>query len=310
LKRLIIFAAMAAVMLTAAIFVSCQKEEQAKPENNGVLQKISDFKADVKGGNNAKSEETISIDEAVWIVEATLNYDYCISLEPEAYENIENVLSDSVVIDFETSSNTVSYSEAIEAYSSFNAAMASYFAKADFNWKKYQIADVEYKNGKLVCRFNLFVKNDNKANPVTYNLNFDWRTGTCDSGRCDGTHPEDNAQTVLNASLNYYKDMLPGYFLTDITEGIVCHPNQSFYGSDTLLYNSLGTVLFPCIYSPQMFELFNNACLLRSRYIPPTGWAISHIEYLIYRNTSTYQGLYWHWSKYTIFIGFKNYSKT
>lgn len=206
----------------------------------------------------------------------------------------------------------IAYQETMSAYSYFENYMADYSQKLGYNWTKYDVADIEFRDGKLICKFNLLVKNEEKAHPLTYNLNFDWKTGAggCDAGRCDGTHPEDNAQTVLTKVLNDKTGVInPGYFLTDITLGIQFYPPHNLsLGADTLLCDFYTFDESPCIYSPEMYNLYNQAKILISRYSPPENWAISRVEYKIHKTFLPNEE--WRfWTHFEIRIGKITYSK-
>ncbi len=293
-----------------AIFAtfSCDEEKDLMPTENtpdvSVLEKILAFKADVD--SPTKSNDEVSVDDAVWIVEATLNYTHCITEEASVYENAD-IIMDSITIDFATANGSTSYQSAIDAYVSMNDYLISYASKLDYTTKKYGVADVEYKDGMMKCYFNVFVKNEEKIpqGPLA-DLYYDWKTGAgeCDGGRCDGTHPEKNLMTVLETCLNYVQ-IQPNYYLTDIHTGLECFADQYPLGSDTLLLDTLSAEFSLCIESLKVRELYDNARILNSRYEVPENWAVARYQYDILRRAEGSLSRFF--TYYFIKIGKTNY---
>lgn len=264
-------------------FMSCNKENELQPtektEDQIVLHKILDFKNSVENPDNLKSEQTMSIDSAVWYIEAALNYTYCMTENPEMYENAE-IITDSIVIDLNVENNDVAYQSVIYSYESFNIFLNQNLENQDYSWKKYYVTDIEYKNNKLACKYLLYVKNMTKAGVPISLLDYDWKTGAggCDAGTCDGQYLNWDAGKALTSVLN--KVVAIQSFYTDIHPGIQYLPDvYPLNGSDTLLYFELFPYYFPCIYENTMNELYTNATILEARYTKPAGYSKMYSKY-------------------------------
>lgn len=299
-----------AVIITALMTItSCNKTElqsvQTQNEDATVLQRILDFKADVENPNNLKSNEMISVEDAVWLVEAALNYSYCIVEDVEMYENAE-IIIDSVSFDFVINNNAANYQKTIDAYLDFEKHLQKYSENIDFQWKKYFMVDVEMNEGKIECLFVLYLKNYTKGGILFPDLEYDWHTGagSCDVGRCDGSHPEKNAEIILTNYLNYENFIVGGgAFLINIGYNAAI---TSFQNS--LLYDEI-CPFSPCIESNEMQSLFNNAKIVKASYACPNGWAISHVWYDIGHENAP-NGLFHYYTNFNIYTGEIVYSST
>ncbi len=131
--------------------VSCNKDQelvQTEPQIDQTELKILAFKSKVESPVNPKSEETISVDSAIWYIEALLNYSYC------EVNSAEVVKIDSVFVTIPTSSNgDFNINNVVEAYYQFNTDLNEMI---DHN--KMRITDISY------------VENDSKANTTTLKL--------------------------------------------------------------------------------------------------------------------------------------------
>ena len=88
------------LIIAGGIFgVGCEKDtEQLKTDDDAVLERILDFKEDAEKPNNLKSggEDYISVEDAVWVVEAALNYTYCVVSEEQAEAGANEQIIDSL----------------------------------------------------------------------------------------------------------------------------------------------------------------------------------------------------------------------
>ncbi len=271
------------------MFASCTKNESdlaaVQETVDPTSQKILAFKAKVESGE--KSAETMSLDSAVWYVEAALNFTYCMVLPEDNFTNSQ-IISDSLKIDFSGDNSRVSFADVALAYSNMSEMMTTYSSNLDFSWKKFYSADVKFKNNQLVCYFDIAVKenitNEKVDNFNIYgNLDYDWHCGAggCLMGRCDGTHMTQSMATVFSTYLTWSKGLPSWGYYTDIqqTDAWDTDVNVNF-GSDTLLFRG-NYETSPCIVSEEMNYWYNRANILQKRYAPPTGRAVATIKYFV-----------------------------
>jgi len=316
MKNFLNYKTILAIFFVAVVLFSCKKQEVevGLTEDQKVEQRILDFKKNVENPSNLKSDETISVDDAVWLVEAALNYSYCITVEPEAYENCE-IIIDSVEFDFLVNENLISLNNTVNIYNDFENYFIQYSNNLDFTFKKYNIADIDVKENKIVCKFILFVKNLTKAQIGPQSaLNNDWKTGAggCDGGTCDGTIEEGSVQTVLNACLNDKSNIVkPDYYLTDIKSGLSSSYHSDPFNVHHMLLDTIVSEYSPCITSEEMYKLFNNArTIVNTIYTPPTGWRKAYCDYFIYRSDSYYYPNIYYTTDFNLYIGLAHSVRT
>jgi len=142
-----VFLKILSVLFLSLVLFSCNKENELKPEatndDAAVLQRILDFKADVTNPSNLKTGEFVSVEDAVWLVEAALNYDYYIQPKEDAYENM---LTDSLFVPFESTENKILYSEVINLYTNLSCDLNNKLSAFDFAKKSIGMVDVEFIN--------------------------------------------------------------------------------------------------------------------------------------------------------------------
>ncbi len=149
MKKIIKLSIIAAVAFFIAF--SCTKENQLSEENqeNNIVdqeisaadkqtqQKILDFKKRVK--NNEKAGGEISAGEALWCIEAALNYTFCMdagpAVDPETDTNsIQFTLNDNGQVEF---------SDVAIAYITLAGNMANRQAQLEANEREFKIVDVK-----------------------------------------------------------------------------------------------------------------------------------------------------------------------
>ena len=142
-----------AILFAIVMMFSCNKESELKPvemtQDEIVLQRILDFKDNVENPSNLKSGEMISIDSAVWYVEAALNYTYCISEEPVIEFN--DVYTDSIVLVYEIENNEIEYYHAITLYNEIYNSLEDKSNSLDLEQKSIRMTDVEFTENKINC---------------------------------------------------------------------------------------------------------------------------------------------------------------
>ncbi len=172
------------MLVISIVFTACKKDDTLTEEKviDPTVQKILNFKEKMKSGD--KSGETMSIDSAVWYIEALANYEYCILTEERENADLNAITVDSMFIDAETSSNKINYNEIAKTYLTVETTIISAFEELDYALKFYDLVDIEFANNEFKVYY-AFVYNTNPEKsypPITEG----WYYGQ-DLGDCDGT---------------------------------------------------------------------------------------------------------------------------
>lgn len=272
------------ILLSVIMFNSCQKEniEITKGENfkNDTEERILKFKEKINSGN--KSDELISVDSAVWYIEAALNYTYCI-VEDETFFEESDFFADSVKVSIVVNDNSVNFSNVSSVYNELFQVIEN---NINSNTKKAYLIDIEYKDEKISCKYNFAVKNSAKVVIIDWypDLNYDWHSGagTCyeNMGRCDYTYPDKSAATIWSKYITCSKGVPVNAYYTDIQKGIwYKNPNNNTTPElDTMLFKGYFESV-PCIVSDDMNKYFNRGKVIANRYVPPQGWGVPKVEY-------------------------------
>ena len=284
-------------------FTACEKDNLSNitenQDNDNTEQRILEFKKKVESAN--KSDEIISIDSAVWFIEAALNYTYCI-LEDETIFEESIAFTDSAKIDIIVDDNSVNFSNIAIIYNEFLQVIAN---TIEDDIKKVYLVDIEFKDDTISCKYDFVVKSSNKGFPINIftDLNYDWHSGAAcyvNMGRCDGTYPEKSAATVWSKCITWSKGIPFNAFFTDIQKG------KWYYNPNNNTTPELDTMLFkgyfetpPCITSDDMYKYYYRGKTIANRYIPPTGWGVPKVEYI-----TQYSGIPgWQWTILKVFKG-------
>ena len=201
-KFLIIF------IIAAVAFTSCQKEEAITESktNDPVLERILDFKKDVENPNY-KSGEYIDVEDAVWLVEAALNYSYCV-LEEETI--LENNQKDSISFDINLNNNKLLFNDVRNIYLQLN----QYTEQLNVDNKTYLI-DIFFKDNKIEAR--ILFGEENMQKSTTWN----GFTEPCHFMLADGL--------IENAVNNHIIFTTPFGFFTDVETTVEKEPGMCSY---------------------------------------------------------------------------------
>ncbi len=129
------------IFVTLITFSSCNKEAELETTNDEVLERILDFKEKVENPNQQKSGEEISVEDAVWLVEAALNYSYCMTELSDSLLN--QFVVDSLSLEINISNGEVFYSDVINSYIDISYEITDVLNSYNANLKKITLADVE-----------------------------------------------------------------------------------------------------------------------------------------------------------------------
>jgi hypothetical protein len=257
------------------MFAACSKKSDLSvPKTaDSTSQKILNFKAKIETGN--KSYETMSVDSAVWYVEAALNFTYCMAESQEDYQGAE-LISDSLKIDFPATGNSpVLFSDVAAAYNNMKNGFDTYSANLNFPWKKFYVADVYFKKQQLVCKFSVAVKESTGHGKVNINdVYLDWHTGAASQmGRCDYTRMTESMATVFTSLLTWKHSGRPanGYYTDIEVRQAWCNDSQN---PDAMLFSGdFPPNTSPCISGMDVYNWYIWANMLDNTYTPPAGWA-------------------------------------
>ncbi len=130
------------IFVTLITFSSCNKEAELETTtNDDVLERILDFKEKVENPNQQKSGEEISVEDAVWLVEAALNYSYCMTELSDSLLN--QFVVDSLSLEINISNGEIFYNDVINSYIEISYEITNVLNDYNANLKKITLADVE-----------------------------------------------------------------------------------------------------------------------------------------------------------------------
>ncbi len=218
-------------MLTVSIiFTACNKDTSLTEVEKNIdptEQKILDFKAKMQNPN--KSDETMSIEDAVWYIEAALNYSYCIVPQEEVGDGLEfDTSNDSISFSVNVTNNTVSIQEATTAYNQMENEIANLLAEIEYNVKFMYLIDVEYGEGNTFG-VKYTIKYKEGSDKYFWDISQDWYpVGWNDSemnyhygGNCSGTITNQDLITDITKWISRNRAVYGNVYYTDLDwEGI------------------------------------------------------------------------------------------
>ena len=219
-KFLIIF------IIAAVAFTSCQKEEAVTESktNDPVLERILDFKKDVENPN-FKSGTYIDVEDAVWLIEAALNYSYCIVTEEQANAGTNVIVRDSLLYEIDIEDGQISYANVINAYLALETEMLLLLDNYTSSVKFFNFANVEFKDGGFKTYVITRYKEDlTKTGGIGgfYNITYNWYWGLFvmnfpyRAGQCDETFQGQDAITEIRKWIATRTPIYPNVYYTDI----------------------------------------------------------------------------------------------
>ncbi len=243
------------IFATLIIFSSCNKEaELATTSNDEVLERILDFKEKVESPNQQKSGEEISVEDAVWLVEAALNYSYCIKTEEQVNAGTNVIVVDSLFYEVNSSNNNVNFAEAINTYLTIETDMAEMLASHQSEVKFYDIVDVEYKDGNFVAyvaiRYKEVMEKSTNGPVSPFTIRHDWYWGYSlgfspwRAGKCDGTYQGRDAVTEINKWIAVRSSAYYNVYYTDIYFVGLFNTASSYNNGNGTNLSSFGVDMF------------------------------------------------------------------
>lgn len=253
-------------VISLIAFQSCNKDtslteqEQIDPTE----QKILNFKEKMKKGD--KSGETMTIEDAVWNIEAALNYTH------GYHETAEVILIDSIFVPINISENEdVVFSDVIAAYNQIENGLINILGDNNMS-----IADIEFiqnsdKSGESTLKMTTIVKG-----VIPNLLNFGetdyWKPfwgGKC--GAYEGQYTDRSALTEIPRKANLLRAYPVNGYITDIST-VDFFPYDNYDYQDYLFYQSGHNNVVPfeqaCLNPTEMNYWLAKIKLLASDYTP------------------------------------------
>ena len=233
------------ILLAGTLFTACNKQEEIVEEQNQdpVLERILDFKADVENPSNLKSGGgTIAVEDAVWVVEATLNYSYCIITEEQAEAGANAQIIDSLFFEINVTDGQVSYNDAITAYLDFEAEMQNMLNAVDYEVKFFHIVDVEFEEGSFKTMVQILYKEPEMKSTTGglgfYEITHDWQWGHS-LGTCEGTNIGRDATDEIDRWITWRtwrRGILANVYYTDYYGTVKSAEDMQGHGIDMFLH--------------------------------------------------------------------------
>ncbi len=205
----------------STILSSCKDDKEFfEPVNiDPVEKKILDFKEKMKNFN--KQYESMTVDSAVWYIEAALNYSNCIASEDIIGTGLNfYTYIDTIMIDIEICENQIEFIEITDKYNFILDEMETLLESINFDVKFYNTIDVEIEGDKIISR--CFIKYNNPeyiAGKYFYNITDSWYPGY-NHGNCSHTIFNRDLIDEINKWLSYNRAVPANTYYTDIiTEG-------------------------------------------------------------------------------------------
>lgn len=190
------------------IFSSCEKQQSTigakdeTPENSlKIEQQIKGFLAKIE--NPQKDSESLLVEDAVWNIEAGLNYTTI-----ETPEQFGNILIDSAKVEIPVSNGYISMDDIAVAYAMFEDSLSNFYAALDSDYLKYvtDISVIESNNNKSNTVTFKSTSLASRPNPVSITSDdywyWGWELGMCDgSGSYVGRDAADRIMQVANNNI-------------------------------------------------------------------------------------------------------------
>lgn len=202
--------------------ISCNKNDQLTPLESVVKDKttpkIQAFKAKMEKG--VKTTDVYTVDSAVWYIEATLNFAYCLHTEDDPV--VSDYLTDSLVIPVTVNDETISFEDVTAAYNTAAAHTQEAFENIPNTVKDIILQNVAFKDDKFIIHTTFGVNQENNCKScnspdLAYYNGFvdDWHVvdlaGMC-SFECSGISDGNRLMTV---KANFRVPKVVGYY-TDL----------------------------------------------------------------------------------------------
>jgi hypothetical protein len=159
-----------------------------------------------KAESNVKSIEELSTEDAIWNIEAALNYTFCIN-------KVELIVEYTETIDFNITDNNgnINFNEVANVFNNLKIKTTQLKSKA----KYISVINVDEENGKVFYT----ISKENTIEKYTgsqYQIYGDWKWGE-ELGECNGNNVGSDALLQIRSKIALYKLIFPyGTYWTDI----------------------------------------------------------------------------------------------
>ena len=206
------------LLAISIVFTACNKDTSLTKVKNidPTEQKILNFKEKMKTGD--KSGETMTIEDAVWNIEAALNYTHCNTGENEEVIGINSVFVTVNVSD----DGEMNFNDITTVYNQLNADLVNMLGG-----NTMRVADIEFvettdKSGEQNLKLTVVETKGGFTHLTTFGPDDYWRFSEL-KGKCDGSFfGTKDAVTQLNVKANAMTAYPNGHvYVTDVEE--ICH---------------------------------------------------------------------------------------
>ncbi len=184
-------------------------ENQSTENFDPTLNKILKFKESLKSAD-AKNNTFLSIDSAVWYIEALLNYNYCVI--KDSSEIYPNTKMDSTFTEININNNKISFSDVARTYFQIEKTILTGLDNLNSENKRVSIVDVEYKNDELTAYYSYNFGNSGKN---MWNITDDWHWAM-DLGKCSDTLLDRDLTDQIRKWIHYHRGILISVYWTDL----------------------------------------------------------------------------------------------
>jgi hypothetical protein len=262
------------MLVLSIIFTACNKDTSLTEQNqiDPTEQKILDFKEKMNIGD--KSGETMTVEEAVWNIEAALNYTY------NDFEGAELITIESVSIPVNVSeSGEIEFSDVVEAYNILENSMIGIVGENSMSMTDIEFIVNEEKSGETELEMTTIVKG---GIPNLYTFGSTdywhaiWEVGKC--GAYSGQQVGKDAATQIEYKANLVRSAPVNGYITDVAwspwySGFESPYNQYLFYAGGSGDNLINTCLEPA----EMNYWLNQLKSLANDY-KPTGKEITGYE--------------------------------
>jgi len=249
----------------------------------------------------SKNNDLMSIDSAVWYIEALLNYQY--GIITDSSEVYYETKTDSAFFSINTTAGKIEIMDVVSAFYEIETVVVDGLKDIKHQNKRIDIIDIEYKNEQSVAYFQYNFGEQVFGGKYLYNITDNWQWGQ-KLGTCSGQYIYD--KDLTNEIMKWIKYNRAVYNVTwtnisqtnneFVTDGGITS-NYGFSTTDLSAYgvhmfsmykedeNGFPQHMYNCVYSgqanyfyaPQILEIFE---IIEDNYLPNEYKVISTNDYL------------------------------
>jgi len=258
-----------------------------------------------------KSSESLSLDSALWYLEAALNLNYTIVSDTglRYTETYSNSLEFSI-----EEKNSLPFSKISEIFDNLNNSIEKSLKSINFKNKQVLVVDGDIKDNKLIFTYLIAYNRDNKPTTPPTHIYGDWHFGGkwieatntwVEYGMCDWTYyPDRSGATEIARVIRYNDTVLANVFFTNVIRKDITYNDPDYqeqlyrpdnpyhiweptinpntaYNRTALWYGFGPKELYPCINEEELNWYKDAAALLLyilKHYVIPPGYAYKTFE--------------------------------